>query len=272
MSIQQTEGLQNDMTASELWFESDGTRLFAVEAGRGRPVVLLHGGLADHRAMSFRLSSLAATHRLLMPDLRGSGRSIHRGALSWDRLADDVAALLGQLGLERAVVGGISMGSGVALRFALRHPDRLQGLILLSPVYPGQDRALAEASNAAMRTLGEAGERVLEHGVEALRPLFEALPPPVRDVAVAMMRDFDAGSVAATTRFLASGAQPMASVSELEAIGVPVLLVPGTDPQHPAEIAELYARHLRQPVLVAPNEADLAESVARYCDALDWGA
>ena len=197
MTMPKAGTLENAFAASELWFESDSARLFAVEAGRGRPIVLLHGGLADHRAMSFRLGPLAATHRLLMPDLRGSGRSIHRGELSWDMLADDVAALLGQLGLERAVVGGISMGSGVALRFALRHPSLLQGLILLSPVYPGQDRALAEASSSAMRTLGEAGARVLEHGVEALRPLFEALSSPVREVALDMMRGFDAGSVAA---------------------------------------------------------------------------
>lgn len=253
----------------ELWFESQGARLFAVESGAGRPIVFLHGGLADHRAALLRLERLAATHRLVTPDLRGSGRSIHRGELGWDMLADDVAALLAHLGLERAVVGGISMGSGVALRFALRHPRRLAGLVLFSPVYPGEDRALAEASTAAMHVIGEVGERVREHGVEALSPLFEALPAPIRDVALAMMREFDAGSVAATTRLLASGAQPLRSARQLETLDVPVLVVPGTDPEHPAGVAELYARHLRQPQLEAPD-ADLTESVAKFCDALPW--
>jgi hypothetical protein len=120
-----------------------------------------------------------------------------------------------------------------------------------------------------MRMLGGAGERVLSEGVEALRPLFEALPSPVREVALEMMRSFDAGSVAATTRFLAAGEQPLASVRELESLGVPVMIVPGTDPQHPAEVAELYARHVRVPVRVAA-EADLEGSVAKFCDALPW--
>src|SRR5690606_3771556 len=136
-----------------------------------------------------------------------------------------------------------SMGSAVALRFALRHPGLLRGLILMSPLYPGADLPLSEAAAVAMRTMKEAGERALQHGVEALRPLFEPLPPAIRDVAIEMMLGFDAASVAATTRFLASNQQPMASVRELASINVPVMVLPGVDPQHPAEVASLYARH-----------------------------
>jgi len=253
----------------DIWFECDGARLFALELGQGRPIVFLHGGLADHRAALFRVGRLAASHRLVVPDLRGSGRSVHAGALSWDRLADDVAALLGHLGIERAVIGGTSMGSAVALRFALRHSRRTQGLILMSPVYPGEDRGLSEAQVAAMRAMDEAGQR----GVEGLRPLFERLPPPIRDVAIEMMLGFDAASLAATTRFLASNVQPIGTVRELASIEVPVMLVPGTDAEHPPEVADLYARHLRRPVFVDPASADLTERIARFCDglALDSG-
>lgn len=250
----------------EVWFESDGARLFALDVGEGRPIVFIHGGLADHRAALFRVGPLAGSYRVIAPDLRGSGRSVHSGPLSWDQLADDVARLLDHLGIERAIIGGTSMGSAVALRFALRHPRRTRALVVMSPVYPGADRELAEASSAAMRVMAEAGQRALEHGVEALRPLFESLPAPIRDVAIQMMLGFDAASVAATTRFLASNAQPMATVSELAAIDVPVLLVPGTDPQHPAELAELYARHLRHPLVVDSTSPDLMERVVKFCD------
>lgn len=254
----------------EVWFESDGARLFALEVGHGHPVVFLHGGLADHRAALLRVAQLSDTHRLLCPDLRGSGRSIHTGSLSWDRLADDIVALLGHLGVERAVVGGTSMGSAVALRIALRHPRLLRGLILMSPLYPGADRPLAEAAAAAMRTMSEAGERAMEHGVEALRPLFESLPSPIHDAAIEMMLGFDAGSVAATTRFLAQGEQPMGSVRELEAIEVPVMVLPGIDPQHPAEVATLYAQHLRHPVVIEQTASDMLETVMQFCSDLDW--
>src|SRR5882724_11620414 len=250
MSTQKVEVPTHGPQGREVWFEADGARLFALEVGDGNPVVFVHGGLADHRAALFRVRQLARTHRLLTPDVRGSGRSVYAGDLSWDRLADDLAALLEHLGVERAVVGGTSMGSAVALRFALRYPRLLQGLILMSPIYPGADRPLREPTMAAMRTMKEAGNRVLLHGVGALRPLFETLPPPIRDVAIRMMLGFDAASVAATTRFLAMNEQPMESVRELESIDVPVMVLPGIDPEHPAEVASLYAEHLRRPTVV----------------------
>lgn len=269
MTIEDAEDLHAAAAQSGMWFTAGGTKLFSLDLGEGRPVVFLHGGLADHRAALFRVGALASSQRLLVPDLRGSGRSIYAGALSWDRLADDVGALLDHLGLERAVVGGTSMGSAVALRFGLRHPQRTAGLILMSPLYPGADQPLAEAVVVAMRAMAEAGARALERGIEALRPLFEALPPPIREVAVKMMLGFDPASVAATTRFLASAVQPLESARELAAIEAPVLIVPGTDPQHPAELADLYARHLRHGVVVEASSPDLLERIRRFCEDLD---
>jgi pimeloyl-ACP methyl ester carboxylesterase len=158
------------------------------------------------------------------------------------------------------------MGSAVALRFALRHPARLQRLILMSPLYPGADRPLSAAAVAAMQVMQAAGERALEHGVDAaLRPLFEALPSPMRESAIQMMRGFDAASVAATTQFLARNEQPMESVRELEAIDVPVMVIPGVDAQHPAEVAALYVEHLRQSIVVEQTAPDLGERLARFC-------
>ncbi len=249
------------------WFTSAATRLFFLDLGEGQgpPLVFLHGGLADHRAALFRVGAVASSRRLLLPDLRGSGRSLYSGALSWDQLADDVLALLGAQGVERAVIGGTSMGSAVALRFALRHPTHTAGLVLMSPLYPGADEPLPPAVSAAFATMAEAGELALAQGSDALRPLFEALPPPIRDVALSMMRSFDPASVAATTRFLSSAAQPLERARDLSAIEAPVLLVPGTDPQHPPETAALYARHLRQVTVIDAASVDLIEQLARFC-------
>jgi hypothetical protein len=80
-----------------------------------------------------------------------------------------------------------------------------------------------------------------------------------------MARGFDLPSVAATTRFLASGVQPIASASDLASIEPPVLLVPGADPQHPAEVAELYAQHLRRAMTVDGASPDLVARVAEFC-------
>jgi hypothetical protein len=91
------------------------------------------------------------------------------------------------------------------------------------------------------------------------------LPPAIRDVALAMASRFDPASVAATTRLLASGAQPFERVAELAALSMPVLVVPGTDPEHPAEIAELYARTIPNAVLadVTTELASLVEAFVR---------
>lgn len=225
----------------EIWYESAGTRLFAVERGHGVPVVYLHGGLADHRASVFRLGTLATTHRLITPDVRGAGRSIHRGELHWDLLADDVVALMQHLGLEHAVVGGSSAGSGVALRVALRHPQRVRALLLIAPVFAGERADLMRAPRVGMERMAAAGQRAVAEGVEAIVPLFEGLPAAIRDVAVAMARGFDPASVAATTGFLAAGTQPFERVVELARVQAPTLVVPGVDPEHPAATAELYA-------------------------------
>jgi pimeloyl-ACP methyl ester carboxylesterase len=74
----------------EVWFEHGGTRLFAVESGRGRPIIFLHGGLSNHLASLGVVRALIPEYRVIMPDLRGSGRSVNAGRLSWDDLADDL--------------------------------------------------------------------------------------------------------------------------------------------------------------------------------------
>ncbi len=243
-------------------FPCAGADLFAVDSGQGVPLVFCHGGLADARAAAPIVAALAGRARVITPDLRGAGRSRWAGALGWDRLADDVVALLDHLGLDRALVGGTSMGSAVALRAALSHADRVLGLLLVSPVYAGADLGLTEAQARAMARMDEVGRRAPAEGVEVLFPLVDGLPPEIRERARAMMASFDPASVAATTRFLASGAQPIGSARELEGVRAPALIVAGTDPEHPAEVAELYARHLPRATLLAPD-ADLGDAVAR---------
>ena len=62
----------------EFSFSVDGTQLFAYEEGEGVPIVMLHGGIADHRAAWPLVAPLVSSHRVIAPDLRGSGRSWRR--------------------------------------------------------------------------------------------------------------------------------------------------------------------------------------------------
>jgi len=249
---------------TEIWFSSAGTRLFAVEHGAGTPVILLHGGLANHLVFQRITAAIAERYRLITPDLRGSGRSIDRGELSWDRLADDVVALIDHLGLTRAAIGGASFGAGCALRVALRHPARVSQLVLLSPAFAGADVGLTAPQRAAMDAMAAAGQRALAEGIAALFPLFDPLPPPIRAFAREVAATFDPGSVAASTRFMASGAQPFGTAAELAAIAMPTLVVPGTDPYHPAEIAELYRTHLPACTVRAATREQWADAIVEF--------
>ncbi len=93
---------------------------------------------------------LETSFRVITPDLRGAGKSVFGANLSWDVLADDVAALAAALGVARAVVCGVSFGAGCAVRVALRHPALVMRLVLLHPAYGGAELGLCAAQRAAM--------------------------------------------------------------------------------------------------------------------------
>ena len=251
----------------ELSSESHGTTLFATESGSGRAVILLHGGLANHLAARMFAGPLAS-YRVITPDLRGAGRSVFCGRITWDLLADDVAALIDHLGLDAPVLGGTSFGSGVAIRTALRHPDRLGALLLLQPLFTGADTGLDAAPQAALERMHAAACQALTQGHVALHPLFAALPEPIRAGAIRMVDTFDLASVVATTTLMTSGTQPLMAVSELEAITLPTLVVPGTDPYHPEHVARAYRAHLGSCTYVESTPAELGQVIADFVDSL----
>ncbi len=248
----------------EFSFESDGVRLFAVEDGDGPVIVMLHGGMANHLAALPLIAPLSTTNRIIAPDLRGSGKSWYGNTLTFDRLAEDVESLLDHIGVERAVVGGVSGGSGVALRFALRFPDRASGLVVVKPVYAGGDRGYTEQQKATFAMMDAVASRALDEGVQVLRPMYENLPSQMREKALAMIEEFDAASVVMTSRFITSGAQPFTTAAELRSLKAPTLLVRGDDPLHPPEVSDIYAANIPD-CRVAPATIDLAAAIGDFC-------
>ncbi len=249
---------------TEVHFEHAGTALFAVERGAGTPIVLLHGGLSNHRGVQLWAAPLAEKFRLVMPDLRGSGASHFAGELTWDLFADDVAALLAHLGIPRAIIGGVSFGGGVAIRMALRHPGLVAGLVLLHPAFGGAELGMSVAQQAAMNAMDALGRRAPAEGISVLYPLADTLPASLRERARASFAAYDPASVAASTRFMASAAQPFARNSELAAVTAPALVVPGVDATHPVEVAEVYRAHLPNSELRAVDTSIFAPALAEF--------
>ncbi|HYU63966.1 MAG TPA: alpha/beta hydrolase [Verrucomicrobiae bacterium] len=101
-------------------------------SGAGLPLVLGHGFLMDGTMFEAQVRAFAGSHRVITWDQRGHGRTVSSAEpfTTWD-LTDDLAALLDHVGVESAVVGGMSQGGFIALRFALKHPERTTGLVLI---------------------------------------------------------------------------------------------------------------------------------------------
>jgi pimeloyl-ACP methyl ester carboxylesterase len=117
---------------------ANGIEIHYLEAGEGEPLVLLHGGVVSTNPIwtgvpisyASHMATLAAHFRVIAPDTRGAGRTVHSdGTVTFDLLADDVAALIDALGLDRPLVAGFSEGGITATVLAIRHPGSARAII-----------------------------------------------------------------------------------------------------------------------------------------------
>jgi 3-oxoadipate enol-lactonase len=147
--------------------------LSVTETGDGPPLVLVHGYPLSGLIWETQVEALAATRRVIVPDLRGFGGSgVTPGTVTMERFADDLAELLDELNVrEPIVLCGLSMGGYVALAFWHKYADRLRGLVLTDT------RATADIPEAAEKRL-EMAVRVEREGpapqVAAMRDLLFA--------------------------------------------------------------------------------------------------
>ncbi len=114
----------------------NGLSLYYEEHGAGDPLVLLHGGFGAGELLGPLTAALAAGRRVITVDLQGHGHTgdIDR-PLRPEHMADDIAALIAHLGVERADVMGYSLGGVVALRTAIQHPERVRRLVVVSVAF-----------------------------------------------------------------------------------------------------------------------------------------
>jgi len=198
------------------------------DIGSGPPVLFLHGFPLDHSMWAEQLSALAASHRVIAPDLRGFGASgVTPGKVTMVQMADDCAGLIDALGIQTPIaLVGLSMGGYVAWQFVQRHAAKLGKLVLCDT------RSVADTPQAAETRLKMA-EHVLKHGTsavaEAMLPklfapaTYEKRPQVVESVRRMMLAAPPTG-VAAAQHGMA--ARPDVS-SMLPTIQVPTLVICG---------------------------------------------
>lgn len=133
----------------------EGAVLAGERAGTGTPLALVHGMAGDRNEWDCLLPALPPDLATLRYDLRGFGRSQAEDGVAFSH-ADDLLAMLDAQDVAQAPVLGLSMGGGVALNFALSHPDRVSRLVLISPAMVGWEwseewRALWRGTTNAAR-------------------------------------------------------------------------------------------------------------------------
>lgn len=150
----------------------NGISLAYEQLGRGRPLVLLHGYPLDHSTMEKLIPFLENDFELILPDLRGFGKtqSVRKDFTMAD-CAADVAGLLDQLNIVKTAVAGHSMGGYVALAFMRAYPERVLGLGLVS------SQTLADTPEKKAGRYQEA-EAILSNGVKEVA---ESMPEKLTD-------------------------------------------------------------------------------------------
>jgi pimeloyl-ACP methyl ester carboxylesterase len=231
-----------------------GYRIGYDEYGEGeRSIVLVHG-LLMNRHMFERLGPALAKagNRVVCVDLLGHGRSDQPDDLrlySMPLFAEQVLALLDHLGLERAVVGGTSLGANVALELAVRHPERVQALFIEMPVL---DNALAAVAAIFAPVL--LGLRVARPAIELSSRLASLVPRTnfLLDIGLDWARRRPRPSVAVLEGLLLGETAPGREQRSL--IDHPALIVGHPrDPLHPFSDSGMLVEELPQARLIEAN-------------------
>lgn len=245
---------------------ANGIDIAFVEAGDGPPLVLLHGGFvstgpawADSPVAYVRhMAALAKHFRVIAPDTRGSGATVHPGGTaSYTLLADDVLALIDALGLDRPLLAGFSDGAAIATVVAIRRPDAITALA----AHAGYDIFVPDAPIFEMgRTLFGGSPEATEGDPDAAERALESMPPMAAMLAL-MKADYDSAQGDGHWReyirifFDRATRSPGYTLDDFRSITAPTLILTG-DRDHFCSIEEGAAAYRNLPageLAVVPN-------------------
>jgi pimeloyl-ACP methyl ester carboxylesterase len=253
---------------AELSVESAGVTVAGEEAGEGKPVVLLHGLTATRRHVVMGSRSLERSgHRVVAYDARGHGASSPApdpDAYDYDDLMCDLQAVLDDRGIERAVLAGASMGAHTIVRLALDAPERVAGLVVITPAFDPQsdDGRHLERWDALSEGLRRGG---VEGFVEAYGE--PAVPEQWRETIDKVLRQrlsaHEHPEAVADALRAVPRSRPFGAWEDLGKVEAPTVVVASRDEAdsgHPYAIGERYAELIPGARLLseAPGASPLA--------------
>lgn len=211
-------------------------------------LLFIHGLGASSSQTTSALTSLSHTW-LIAPDMPGHGQSLHHDhtLFSFDHFADHIISLMDHLEIDTTDLGGLSMGSGIALNLALRYPERLKKLILLRPSWLHQPRPPhLELVALVGQWLHETDPQTARQNLH-LHPAFQQLtsdnPPVAQSIDALFTRPHQVAANNVLHKMWQSA--PFPSPEALQTIKNPTLILDTTrDELHPQQVARTLSRHL----------------------------
>jgi pimeloyl-ACP methyl ester carboxylesterase len=253
---------------AELSVQSGGVTLAAEEAGDGVPVVLLHGLTATRRYVVMGSRTLErGGHRVVAYDARGHGASTPAPdphAYDYDDLVEDLQAVLDDRGIDRAVLAGASMGAHTAVRLAIDAPERVAGLVVITPAFD-PDRP----DDADLERWDALSEGLRSRGVDGFVEAYgdPQVPDQWRETIDKVLRQrlcaHEHPEAVADALRAVPRSRPFQSWEEVEAVDVPAVVVASrdeADPGHPYAVGAAYAERIPGARLVSeePGSSPLA--------------
>jgi pimeloyl-ACP methyl ester carboxylesterase len=206
----------------------NGLHMYYETHGSGRPVVLLHGGLGSGEMFGPVVPLLAASHKVILPDLQAHGRTADIDRPIDTRLmADDIAGLIEHVGLDKPDVVGYSLGGGVAFYTAVKRPDLVGRMVMVSTnikrgaIYPVM---LAQQANVGPEAAEFMKDTPMYQLYARVAPRPEDFPRLLGKMGKSMAKDFDFSdelrSIRVPTLFVAADADMFPPSHAVEAFGL----------------------------------------------------
>ena len=245
----------------------DGVEIGYDDIGTGVPVAFVHGFPHNRTLWAPQVSALVDRARCIAPDLRGFGESSKHGPFSMDQYADDIAMLLRGLGIERAVVAGLSMGGYVAFSLWRRHRALVRGLVLADTRAGADSEETREKRRALLDVARTRGAGAVADGqiTGMLGKTTREKRPALIDEVHRMM---ESASVEGIVGALEAMMARVDSTETLATIDVPTLVVVGSEdvltPPREAEILHESIRGSRLEVIANAGHVSNLERPAAF--------